>query len=135
MPQDSLNDARGIDEAHDLEQTGSRATEQRIGFMHFLYSAHPGGPPAGRAFIPATEMLHFSKRWRNSSMSRTANSVPHFLETLMTLEKLAGVKLIHTLVNLEDRFRIHAERIRSVCQHLNLQEIEELRLSPTHTDC
>jgi len=68
-------------------------------------------------------------------MSRTANSVPHFLETLMTLEKLAGVKLIHTLVNLEDRFRIHAERIGSVCQHLNLQEIEELRLSPTHTDC
>jgi len=51
-----------IDEEASYQLAYEAMLKASLGFMHFLYSAHPGGPPAGRAFIPATEMLHFSKR-------------------------------------------------------------------------
>jgi len=41
VTQDSLNDAGGVDEAHDLQRTGTTATERRLGFIHFLDQSRP----------------------------------------------------------------------------------------------
>jgi hypothetical protein len=38
VTQDSLDDAGGVGEAHDLERTGVTSAEQRIGFIFFLSS-------------------------------------------------------------------------------------------------
>jgi len=49
--QDSLDDAGGVDEAHDLQRARATSAEQRIGFIYLLNQPCPCAPAAAGAAI------------------------------------------------------------------------------------